>query len=156
MNDPTLETADIAGVSSGDSDRRLSLKVCMGWGVGSLGMAIMFGLINTFALSFMVNQLAIGAGVAGLLLGVSKIYDGFTDPLMGVLSDKTETKMGRRRPYLLAGAFMLSATMVLMFNVPDFASENGSTIYMVVILLLYATARKMPRLRIRWRRRTIQ
>ncbi|MGY8963291.1 MAG: MFS transporter, partial [Rhodospirillales bacterium] len=107
MNDPTLETADIAGVSSGDSDRRLSLKVCMGWGVGSLGMAIMFGLINTFALSFMVNQLAIGAGVAGLLLGVSKIYDGFTDPLMGVLSDKTETKMGRRRPYLLAGAFML-------------------------------------------------
>ena len=140
MNDPTLETADIAGVSSGDSDRRLSLKVCMGWGVGSLGMAIMFGLINTFALSFMVNQLAIGAGVAGLLLGVSKIYDGFTDPLMGVLSDKTETKMGRRRPYLLAGAFMLSATMVLMFNVPDFASENGSTIYMVVILLLYATA----------------
>lgn len=112
----------------------------MGWGVGSLGMAIMFGLINTFALSFMVNQLAIGAGIAGLLIGVSKIYDGFTDPLMGVVSDKTSTKLGRRRPYLLVGAFMLAATMVLMFNVPDFASENGSIIYMTVVLLLYATA----------------
>jgi glycoside/pentoside/hexuronide:cation symporter, GPH family len=140
MTDPTPETADTAGVLSGNPDRTLSLKVCMGWGVGSLGMAIMFGLINTFALSFMVNQLAIGAGIAGLWLGVSKIYDGFTDPLMGVISDKTNTKMGRRRPYLLVGAFMLAATMVLMFNVPDFVSENGSIIYMTVILLLYATA----------------
>lgn len=112
----------------------------MGWGVGSLGMAIMFGLISTFALSFMTNFLAISAGVAGLLLGLSKIYDGVTDPLMGVISDRTGGKMGRRRPYLLAGAFMLAATMVLMFNVPDFATPTGAAIYMTVMLLLYATA----------------
>ncbi|MBT4741346.1 MAG: hypothetical protein HOO09_13245, partial [Rhodospirillaceae bacterium] len=65
MSDLTPETAATAGVSSGDPERPLSLKVCMGWGVGSLGMAVMFGLISTFALSFMTNYLAISAGVAG-------------------------------------------------------------------------------------------
>ncbi|MBT7451501.1 MAG: hypothetical protein HN793_11775, partial [Rhodospirillaceae bacterium] len=49
MSDLTPETAATAGVSSGDPERPLSLKVCMGWGVGSLGMAVMFGLISTFA-----------------------------------------------------------------------------------------------------------
>lgn len=140
MTDSTPETAITTGGSEGEPERTLPLTVCMGWGVGSLGMAVMFGLISTFALSFMTNFLAISAGVAGLLLGLSKIYDGVTDPIMGVISDRTGGKMGRRRPYLLAGAFMLAASMVLMFNVPDFATPNGAAIYMTAMLLLYATA----------------
>lgn len=140
MTDATPETADSPGVAMDSDERTLPLVVCMGWGVGSLGMAIMFGLINTFALSFMVNYLAIGGGVAGLVIMASKIYDGFTDPLMGVITDKTHTKMGRRRPYLLLGALLLAVSMVLMFNVPDFGTQSATITYMIVILLLYATA----------------
>lgn len=140
MTDATPETAGATGAALLNPERTLPLTVCVGWGVGSLGMAIMFGLINTFALKFMADHLAIAAGVAGLLLGVSKIYDGFTDPLMGVISDKTNTKMGRRRPYLLIGAFLLAASMVFMFNVPDFAQPSSAVIYMTAMLLLYATA----------------
>ena len=140
MTDATRETATKTGVAGVKHERTLPLQVCLGWGVGSLGMAVMFGLISTFALSFMTNFLAISAGVAGLLLGLSKVYDGITDPIMGVISDRTNSKIGRRRPYLLVGAFMLAATMVLMFNVPDFATTTGSIIYILVILILYATA----------------
>lgn len=140
MADATPETTGAPGAALVNPERTLPLTVCVGWGVGSLGMAVMFGLINTFALSFMVNHLAIGAGVAGLLMGLSKIYDGFTDPLMGVISDKTNTKMGRRRPYLLAGAFLLAASMVFMFNVPDFSQTSSAAVYMTAMLLLYATA----------------
>lgn len=128
------------GATATHPERTLPLTVCVGWGVGSLGMAVMFGLINTFALSFMVNHLAISAGLAGLLMGLSKIYDGFTDPVMGVISDKTNTKMGRRRPYLLVGSFLLAASMILMFDVPEFAESSSAAIYMTAILLLYATA----------------
>ena len=140
MTDATPETAGSAGGATAHPERTLSLTVCMGWGVGSLGMAIMFGLVSTFALSFMVNYLAITAGLAGLLIALSKIYDGFTDPLMGVITDRTNTAIGRRRPYLLVGAFMLAISMVLMFNVPDFETVTGAAIYMTLILLLYATA----------------
>ena len=140
MADATPETADPAGVGETHPERTLPLTVCMGWGVGSLGMAVMFGLISTFALSFMTNYLAISVGIAGLLMGLSKIYDGITDPLMGVITDNTKTKIGRRRPFLLIGAFLLAVSMVLMFNVPDFSTPNGAAIYMALILLLYATA----------------
>lgn len=140
MIDSTPETATTASGSAGEPERTLPLTVCMGWGIGSMGMAVMFGLISTFALSFMTNFLSISAGVAGLMLGLSKIYDGVTDPIMGVISDRTSGKIGRRRPYLLAGAFMLAASMVLMFNVPDFATPKVAAIYMTAMLLLYATA----------------
>lgn len=140
MTDTTPEAAGPSGVATMTPERTLPLGVCMGWGVGSLGMAVMFGLISTFALSFMTNYLAISAGLAGLLIALSKIYDGFTDPLMGVISDKTNTRIGRRRPYLLVGAFLLAISMVLMFNVPDFATSGGSALYITLILLLYATA----------------
>jgi len=140
MADATPETADVNAATAESAERTLPLTVCMGWGVGSLGMAVMFGLVSVFALSFMINFLAMSAGVAGLLIGLSKIYDGFTDPLMGVISDRTNTRMGRRRPYLVIGAFMLAVSMVLMFNVPSFETSTGPVIYMTVILLLYATA----------------
>ena len=140
MADATPDTATVTAAPADDAEHTLPLTVCMGWGVGSLGMAVMFGLISTFALSFMTNFLAMSAGVAGLLIGLSKIYDGFTDPLMGVISDRTNTAMGRRRPYLLAGAFLLAISMVLMFNVPSFETPAGPVIYMTLILLLYATA----------------
>ncbi len=140
MADTTPETADATGVVQEADERTLSLTVCAGWGVGSLGMAVMFGLISVFALSFMTNYLAISAGVAGLLMGLSKIYDGITDPIMGVITDRTHTKIGRRRPFLLIGSFLLAVSMVLMFNVPDFNTPNGAAIYMALILLLYATA----------------
>ena len=95
-------------IKATSAEKSLPLTVCMGWGVGSLGMAIMYALVSTFALSFMVNHLSIAAGFAGLLIGLTKIYDGFTDPLMGIISDKTHTRIGRRRPYLLLGAILLS------------------------------------------------
>jgi len=140
MVDVTPETADPTGVQETPLERTLPLMVCAGWGVGSLGMAVMFGLISTFALSFMTNYLAISAGLAGLLMGLSKIYDGITDPIMGVITDRTHTRIGRRRPFLLVGAFLLAISMVLMFNVPDFGAPTGAAIYMALILLLYATA----------------
>ncbi|MBP01814.1 MAG: hypothetical protein CMM25_03245 [Rhodospirillaceae bacterium] len=126
-------------IKATSAEKSLPLTVCMGWGVGSLGMAIMYALVSTFALSFMVNHLSIAAGFAGLLIGLTKIYDGFTDPLMGIISDKTHTRIGRRRPYLLLGAILLSLSMFLMFNVPDSIAKNSPAIYMCFVLLLYAT-----------------
>jgi GPH family glycoside/pentoside/hexuronide:cation symporter len=140
MTDTTPETAEVTAVTAEVTERPLPLTVCVGWGLGSLGMAVMFGLVSTFSLIFMTNYLAMSAGVAGLIIGLSKIYDGFTDPLMGVISDRTNTSMGRRRPYLLIGAFMLAVSMVLMFNVPSFETSTGPIVYMTLILLLYATA----------------
>jgi len=126
--------------SLSDKGVQLPLSVCVGWGMGSLGMAIMFGLVSIYALIFMTNYLGISAGIAGLIIGLSKIYDAVTDPLMGVISDRTNTRIGRRRPFLLIGSVLLAASMVMLFNVPDFDSSSFVLYYMIFSLLLYATA----------------
>ena len=67
----------------------------------------------------MTNFLGIGAATVAVLLLVSKLYDMVTDPLMGVLSDRTRTRWGRRRPFLFLGGIVTAAGFILIFNPPQ-------------------------------------
>ncbi len=112
----------------------------LGWAAGSLGTAVMLGALTSYGLFYMTTYLGIGILLAGQLIGLSKFYDLLTDPIMGQLSDRTHSSAGRRRPYLLAGAVACPVALVLLFLVPDFASETSTAIYIFVVLLFYATA----------------
>jgi len=100
----------------------------------------MLGSLTSYALFYMTTYLGIGVLLAGQLIGLSKFYDLVTDPVMGQLSDRTNSGWGRRRPYLLAGAIACPVSLVLLFLIPDFQSEAITVAYIAVILLLYATA----------------
>ena len=82
--------------------------------------------------------------MAGTLLFVSKMYDGVTDPVMGVISDKTHSRWGRRRPYLLVGGVLCAISAVAMFSIPQF---SGMLLYAWVlgVLILAATAYTLAR-----------
>lgn len=114
-----------------------------GWGLGTLSVAIGLTAQNMLVLRFMTDFVGIGAALAGLIIASSKIYDAVTDPLMGVISDRTPARFGRRRPYLLAGGVLLALAMLAMFNVPASLGEDGRVIYMVLALILFATAYTM-------------
>ena len=60
-------------------------------------------LIGVLYLFFLTNVIALEPLLAGIVTLISEIWDAISDPLMGVISDNTKTKMGRRRPYILAG-----------------------------------------------------
>ncbi len=113
--------------------------LCIGWGLGTLGIAIMFNSTNILILRFMTDQLGIAAAVGGLLIGASKVFDACMDPVIGGISDRTKTKIGRRRPFLLGGGLLCGSVMVIMFNVPQL-DPTSSTIYMGVALILFAGA----------------
>ncbi len=100
----------------------------------------MFNAMSLLLLAFMVEHIGIAAATAGLLILVSKIYDAVTDPLMGVLTDRTKSRWGRRRPYLLLGGFLAGGSFIMVFTVPAFDSQAALLIYVVVALLLNATA----------------
>ena len=123
-----------------DSPQTLSTGLCLGWGLGSLSMSAMFNAMSLLLLAFMVEHVGIAAATAGLLILVSKIYDAVTDPLMGVLTDRTKSRWGRRRPYLLLGGFLAGGSFIMVFTVPAFDSQAALLIYVVVALLLNATA----------------
>lgn len=97
-------------------------------------------LSRALILRFMVDYLGIAAVTAGLLFGVAKLFDAATDPAMGWISDHTHSRMGRRHPYMLAGAFLCGGAYMLLFNVPDFASQFGLIVWMQCALLFFSLA----------------
>lgn len=121
-----------------DLNHQLTWGLRIGWGIGSLGSASLINSITFLALFYLTQVLGLSPVVAGTLLFITKCYDIVTDPLMGVISDRTETRWGRRRPFLILAALISSGSVVMLFNVPD-GQASGIAIYVTVALLLYAT-----------------
>ncbi len=112
----------------------------IGWATGSVGTVTLLYLVNLFLLFFLSDVLGIDPATAGLMLFAVRLYDMFTDPLVGYLSDRTQTRWGRRRPWLLAGAIASAVSCILMFSPPAWAVDSAQLpIYMVVALICYFT-----------------
>jgi glycoside/pentoside/hexuronide:cation symporter, GPH family len=121
---------------------RLSLRSKLAFGAGDTGPAILGAINGFFMLEFLVNVAHLppsGVFSAASVFLIVKVWDGVNDPIMGWLSDKTRSKMGRRRPWLLFGAIPLGLSFFLGWIVPPLG-ETGKFVYYVVIALLLDTA----------------
>ena len=67
---------------------------------------------------------------------VARLVDAFTDPLMGIIVDKTNTKIGKYRPWIIAGAPFLGIMFVLLFTAPNF-SMTGKVVYAFITYIIY-------------------
>jgi GPH family glycoside/pentoside/hexuronide:cation symporter len=118
----------------------LPLGICASWAMGSAGIAVMANIFGTLLLRYMTDYLGIAAGIAGSLIAVSKLYDALTDPVIGAVSDRWQSRIGRRRPFLLLGMVLCPLSMVAMFFPPDFSNSIHTEIYMLIVLLVFGTA----------------
>jgi glycoside/pentoside/hexuronide:cation symporter, GPH family len=109
------------------------------WAAGSLATASVTNAMSLYALFFMTTVLALPAALAGSLLLVSKLYDAVTDPIMGVITDRTRHRLGRRRPYLIAGAIATAAAFAAFFNLAPAGSALTPWLALLA-LLLFSTA----------------
>lgn len=103
----------------------------IGYGIGSLGKDLALGVIGSYLLIFYTDILGISAAAAGAILVLTKIWDAINDPIMGTIVDKTNTKWGRFRPYVLFVPIPLAVFSALCFVAPDF-STTGKVIYALV------------------------
>ena len=117
----------------------VALGLRFNFGTGALGMAIVLNTLGGILAPFMTNFLGISAGAAAALILASKLYDMVTDPLMGVISDRTNTRWGRRRPYLLLGGVVTAAGFSLIFNPPAFDNATLLGAWVLGALLLTYT-----------------
>lgn len=119
-------------------------KVRLGWGVDSLGVAILFNSYAALLLFYLTDIIGMRIEVAGLLLTIAKLYNVVVDVPIGLLSDHTRSPWGRRRPWMLAASFLCAASFVVMFNVPPpdapGGSDSGTWAYVLGALVFYATA----------------
>jgi glycoside/pentoside/hexuronide:cation symporter, GPH family len=135
-NSPSVATSTPENETLG----RLPLRLVVGWGLGTLAGGILFNTTGVLLLRYLTDYLGLAAGLAGLLIAASKVYDALTDPLMGWVSDNTRSRFGRRRPWLLVGTLLCALALVALFNVPGSLAGGGLVAWVVFVLLLYASA----------------
>jgi GPH family glycoside/pentoside/hexuronide:cation symporter len=113
----------------------LSLREKLSYGLGDLASNLSWNLISGFLLFFYVNVALIPVATAGTLMLVSMVLSALLDPVFGVLVDRTKSRFGKTRPYLLYGAIPLGVVLFLLFQSP-MHTVSGKVIYAYVTLIL--------------------
>ncbi len=122
---------------------RVPLGILLAYGppLGALGLCLFF--ISFYFLKFATDTLLIEPAVVGLLFGLSRIWDAVTDPLIGSWSDRTRTRLGRRRPWMLAALPLIALTMVFLWSPPETLSGPPLVLWTAVGLFGFYTALTM-------------
>jgi GPH family glycoside/pentoside/hexuronide:cation symporter len=110
-----------------------------GWGFGSMATATMLNAPTAALLFFLVTLVKLDPLTVGVLIFAGKMIDVLTDPPIGALSDKTRSRFGRRRPWLLGSSLVCGISFALLFNAPEL-SVTGTYLYMGCALALFAVA----------------
>jgi GPH family glycoside/pentoside/hexuronide:cation symporter len=124
-----------------EANIKLSPGKKIGYAIGDFGNNFSWSFISSFLLYFWTDCMGIGAGIAGTIMGVSRIWDAINDPIIGRASDMTKSKHGRYRPWIIWFTIPLAVCNVLCFTNWGFTSDTVKVVYAFVtfftLVLLY-------------------
>ena len=112
---------------------KLSEKI--GYGFGDMSSSMFWKLFSYFLPFFYSNVFGLSLADAGVLMLVTRIWDAVSDPMMGIIADRTKTRWGKYRPYLLFFALPFAVSGILLFTTP----ENGKTLWAYITYILMMT-----------------
>jgi glycoside/pentoside/hexuronide:cation symporter, GPH family len=125
-----------------DKIQKLSLRERVCYGFGDLASCLFWSTIMSQLLFFYIDIFGLTAIAAGWMFFVSRILDAFFDVVIGMAADRTKSRWGKFRPYILWGAVPLSVSAVLAFTTPGF-NDTGKIIYayatFIAFMFLYST-----------------
>lgn len=114
--------------SSAKKSPKIGITEKIGYASGDLASNLIYQTTSIYLLFFYTNIYGISAGAAATMFLVVRIFDAINDPIIGTLVDRTNTRFGRFRPYLLFWALPFAGLAFLCFTTPDF-TEGGKLIY---------------------------
>ena len=118
-------------------------RIGIAFALGAMGLAATTQAVTILLLRFLTDSLAVSAAIASLLIAAAHCYDALIDPVVGHASDRSPTRWGRRRPYLLAGALWMPIALIALFHIPGALGAGALIAYLAVGLLVLATASSM-------------
>jgi len=119
---------------------KLPFRTVLVYGLPALGLSVPNILLGLYFFKFATDVLLVAPGVLGLLVGFSRLWDAVSDPVAGYFSDRTQSRMGRRRPWMLVGGITLAVSIVLLWAPPAGLEGVWITAWVAVGLLLLTTA----------------
>jgi len=118
---------------------RLGFKEKLGYGLGDTASHFVWDMVGFWLLFFYTDVYRIPAAAAGTIMLIARFWDMAIDPVIGVISDRTKTRWGKFRPYILFGAIPYAILAILTFTTPNFG-ETGKIIYAGATYVLLMTA----------------
>ena len=107
-----------------NSKRTLPWIDNIAYSMGNFGSNLVFGMITFYMMYFYTDVMGISAAAAGTLFLVARFWDAINDPIMGSIVDKTHTKMGKFRPFIIIGIVPCAILYILTFTTPDLSSTG--------------------------------
>ena len=111
----------------------------VGYGSGDIAGNVVYALLAAFVMIYLTDIIGLNAGIVGTLIAISKIFDGISDVFFGAMIDKTKTKMGKARPWMLYGYFGCAVCLAAIFCIPvDMGSTAQYAWFFIAYTLLNA------------------
>jgi len=117
----------------------LSFKEKLGYGLGDTASHFVWDMVGFWLLFFYTDVYRIPAAAAGTIMLIARFWDMGIDPVIGIISDRTKTRWGKFRPYILFGAIPYAVLAILTFSTPNLG-ETGKIIYAGATYVLLMTA----------------
>lgn len=132
------EAPDKSALPTGPT--KVGLPLVISYALPSAGVGFMFFLVSLYLMIFATDVLLISPAAMGAIFGISRIWDAVSDPITGFMSDRTQTRFGRRRPWLLASIPFVGLSFIVMWSPPVGWSQSWLTVWMAGSVLAFYTA----------------
>lgn len=115
----------------------LKTSEILSFSTAGFGRSMIYNLMSIFLLIFYTDAMKLQPVHAGAIILAARIFDAANDPVMGIIADKTKTKFGKLRPYLLFSPILILISTALLFNVPESFSYNGRLAYSAITYIMW-------------------
>lgn len=119
-----------------EEKRYLTLFNKIGYGTGDLAAGMVYGIVTSFVMIYLTNTIGMSPGIVGTLIMLSKIFDGVSDIVFGTLIDRTHSRMGKARPWMLFSYIGNFVCLILLFAIPQKMSSGAQYVYFFVAYVL--------------------
>ncbi len=116
----------------------LKTSELLSFSTAGFGRSMIYNLMSTFLLIFYTDAMHLKFSDAGMIILITRIFDAFNDPVMGIIVDKTKTKFGKLRPFLLISPPLILVSTILLFNVPETENYTFRLVYSAATYILWA------------------
>ena len=118
--------------------QKLSFAEKLGYSLGDASANFVFQILMFFSFTFYVDVFGMTAAAAGSMFLIGRLFDAITDPAMGIIADRTNTRWGKFRPWLVWSAGPFAFIFWLAFTTPDFGAEAKTAYAFIMYFLLMA------------------
>lgn len=135
--------SSVSATNTGGPTAAVKLKTMILYGLPPVGAGYMFCIVSLYVMKFSTDVLLIAPAIMGLIFGISRFWDAISDPLVGYLSDKTNSRWGRRRPWLFWSVIPVFVSFWMVTAPPESLTGMPLILWMGAGVILFYSAQTM-------------